>query len=101
MSALSMPARGHATAPKFDPAFPRDLSRYFSDLDLLFATCGIQDDFDKKKQALRYVDIDTADLWELLPEHAAVRTVPRGSYGQGVYVASSRANRKGRAGETT
>jgi gag-polyprotein putative aspartyl protease len=63
-----MPARGHATAPKFDPKQPRELRRYFEELELLFATANITGDDAKKKQARRYLDIDSAELWQTLPE---------------------------------
>ena len=67
----TMPARGHSTAPKFDPTQPRELRRYFAELEMLFAACSIIDDELKKKNACRYVDIDTSELWESLPEYAA------------------------------
>jgi hypothetical protein len=74
MATPSMPGRGHATAPKFNPLFPRELRRYFKDVELLCATCGITTDEEKKQQVLRYVDTDTADLWELRPEYAAAHS---------------------------
>jgi hypothetical protein len=67
-----MPARGHATAPKFDPKQPRELRRYFDDLELLFANCNITNEADMKKHARRYLDIDSSDLWEILPECDAI-----------------------------
>jgi hypothetical protein len=66
-----MPPRGHSTAPKFDPTTPRELRRYFSDLKLLLTNCSIVDDAEKKKHAIRYLDIDTSDLWENLPQYSA------------------------------
>src|SRR6202790_3626460 len=38
-----MPSRGDRSAPKFDPKQPRELRRYFSDLDTHFARAGITD----------------------------------------------------------
>jgi hypothetical protein len=70
----SMPARGHSTAPTFTPDQPRVLRRYFDELEMLLSKCGITDDQEKKKYSRIYVDIDTLDLWESLPEHNAMRS---------------------------
>jgi hypothetical protein len=64
-----MPARGHSTAPKFDPTQPRELRRYFNELELLFGAANIAANDIRKKHACRYVDIDTSELWESLPEY--------------------------------
>jgi hypothetical protein len=69
-----MPARGHSTAPKFDPTQPRELRRYFNELDLLFGGANITANDIKKKHACRYVDIDTSELWESLPEYGTGST---------------------------
>jgi len=66
----AMPARGHSTAPKFDPTKPRELRRFFDELELLFAACNVTDSDLMKKHACIYVDIDSAELWESLPQHA-------------------------------
>ena len=63
-----MPARGDRSAPQFDPQQPRELRRYFADLDFAFTRAGIADREAKKKHACRYVDVDTADLWESIAE---------------------------------
>ncbi|KAF8222443.1 hypothetical protein L208DRAFT_1322593 [Tricholoma matsutake] len=67
----TMPARGHSTAPKFDPTQPRELRRYFNKLKMLFPTCGIINSEDMKKHACQYIDIDTSELWESIPEYDA------------------------------
>ena len=67
----SMPAGGHSTAPTFTPDQPRVLRRYFDELEMLLAKCGITDEQEKKKYSRIYVDIDTSDLWQSLPEHNA------------------------------
>jgi hypothetical protein len=69
-----MPAPGHSTAPKFDSRFPRELRRYLKELELLFAACGVATDVEKKSHTIRYVDVDTADLWESLPMFAPPNT---------------------------
>jgi hypothetical protein len=66
----TMPARGHSTAPKFDPTKPRELRRFFDELELLFAACKVTDSDVMKKHACIYVDIDSAELWESLPQQA-------------------------------
>src|SRR5277367_5901529 len=66
----TMPARGHSTAPKFNPTQPRELRRYFNELEMLFLGCNITDSDLMKKHACRYVDIDTSELWESIPEYA-------------------------------
>jgi hypothetical protein len=63
-----MPARGDNAAPKFDSTQPRELERYFRELEHLFANCTIADDKDKKSYARRYADTDTDSLWSSLPE---------------------------------
>jgi hypothetical protein len=66
-----MPAHGHSTAPKFDSTQPRELRRYFNELELLFETCGIINNIVKKQHAFRYLDIDSCKLWESLSEYNA------------------------------
>jgi hypothetical protein len=69
MAALStMPPRGHSSAPEFTPDVPRELQCYFKELELLFGPAQVADDTEKKKHACRYVDINTTDLWEAIPE---------------------------------
>jgi hypothetical protein len=65
-----MPARGHSTAPTFDPTRPRELRCYFNELELLFSDSNITAPGIMKKHACRYVDIDTSELWESIPEYA-------------------------------
>ena len=65
-----MPARGHSTAPKFDPTKPRELRRFFDELELLFTACAVTDSDLMKKHACIYVDIDSAELWESLAQYA-------------------------------
>jgi hypothetical protein len=69
-----MPPRGHSSAPKFTPDVPRELQRYFKELELLFRLAQIVDNAEKKKHACRYVDIDTVDLWEAIPEFDSTKT---------------------------
>ena len=65
-----MPTRGELRAPQFDPAKPRGLRRFFDDLQFQFARSEVVDEAEMKGHALRFVDCDTAELWEILPEFA-------------------------------
>jgi hypothetical protein len=70
----TMPPRGHGSAPEFTPDVPRELQRYFKELELLFGPAQIVDDIEKKKHTCQCVDIDTADLWEAIPEFDDTKT---------------------------
>ena len=65
-----MPAARHHTAPKFSAEQPRELKRYFEELENLMSQAGITADAEKKKQAVRYLDVDAADMWKSLPTYA-------------------------------
>ena len=67
---ISMPSRGDRSAPRFDTKHPRELRRYFSDLEYCFERAQIVDDQEKKSHACRFVDVDTSELWESLAEFA-------------------------------
>jgi hypothetical protein len=71
---LTMPAHNHSTAPKFRLDQLCELHRYFDELRHLFGNCQINSDKDKKKYAIRYLEIDSADLWETLPQYQAPYT---------------------------
>jgi hypothetical protein len=64
---IPMPARGDRSAPRFDPKQPRELRRYFADLDFVFQRANVTTDQSKKQHACRYADVDTSELWEALP----------------------------------
>jgi hypothetical protein len=63
-----MPAHGNYNAPQFDKTQPQELRCYFDDLEFLFGHAQVADDKEKKRHARRFVDVDTADLWESIPE---------------------------------
>ena len=65
----SMPFRGNSSAPRFEGNNPRELQRYFEELEFLFTTCAVTDNLLMKQYAVRYVDIDTEDGWKQLPEY--------------------------------
>jgi hypothetical protein len=64
-----MPHRFEKSAPQFDPTNPRSLLRYFADLDYLFTQHQVSDDQQRKRHACTYLDIDSEDLWRLVPEY--------------------------------
>jgi len=64
-----MPARGHSSAPKFDPTKARELPSYFEELEILSRQCGITAEQDMKVQVCRYLDINSSDLWKSVTEY--------------------------------
>ncbi len=69
---IPMPARGDRVSPKFDPKQPRELRRFFDDLEFLFNRAGVTDEAEKKTHTCRYVDVDTSELWASLPDYTNV-----------------------------
>ncbi|KAJ7310770.1 hypothetical protein DFH08DRAFT_627542, partial [Mycena albidolilacea] len=63
-----MPARNDRMAPIFDSQAPRELRRYFTDLDFLLSRSCITDDTGKKLHTTRYLAFDDQELWESVPE---------------------------------
>ena len=66
---VAMPARGEHTAPAFDTAKPRELSRFFAELEYLFKCADLDSDSDKKEHVLRYVNFETEQIWKTFPEY--------------------------------
>jgi hypothetical protein len=64
-----MPARGERAAPTFDQTKPRELNRFFEELEYLFDRATLQDEAEKKKHVLRYVEFDVEQLWKTFPEY--------------------------------
>ena len=65
-----MPARGERSAPSFDRDKPRELVRFFEELEYLFIRADLQNEADKKRHVLRYVEFELEQLWKPLPEYA-------------------------------
>jgi hypothetical protein len=72
MATPSMLTRGHTTAPKFSPDQPRELRRYFEELEVLFGSCNITAEPEMKKHTCRYLDIDTSDFWQSILEYGVM-----------------------------
>ena len=57
-----MPAKGHSTAPKFDDE-PANLESYFTELEYQFDRCRITSTYDRKVQAVHYLDAAPRRVW--------------------------------------
>src|SRR5271154_2672466 len=73
-TATTMPTCGHSSTPKFTADQPRELQCYFQELEILLDSARIVNPQIMKKHACRYLDIDSAELWELIAEYAAPLT---------------------------
>ena len=67
-----MPTHGDCRLPQFNPEKPRELRCFFKDLKFHFARSHVVDEEEMKQQALQFINCDTAELWEILPEFADV-----------------------------
>jgi hypothetical protein len=56
------------TGPHHSSTRPSPESRFFDDLEYILNRAQITSENEMKRHATRYVDIDTSDLWETLPE---------------------------------
>ena len=63
-----MPARGERSAPSYDKSRPRELVRFFRELERLFVRASVTSEEEKKEQVLRYVDFEEEEFWQTLPE---------------------------------
>ncbi|KAG6846314.1 hypothetical protein H0H93_014729, partial [Arthromyces matolae] len=68
-TATRLPPRGKAAAPVFYPNQPRELLRFFGEIDILCRDYGVTDEQERKDATLRYVDYDTAEIWRMLPTY--------------------------------
>ncbi|KAJ7708097.1 hypothetical protein B0H17DRAFT_917168 [Mycena rosella] len=66
MAQPTLPARGDCNTPTFDSTKPRELPRYFSDLEFHFTRCTITDAAEKKSHATRFLSVRDQDAWEAL-----------------------------------
>jgi hypothetical protein len=65
-----MPTRGSSAAPVFDKARPRELSRYFADLEILLDRAQVTIDAAMKTWAAYYIDFSSEQIWRTFPEFA-------------------------------
>jgi hypothetical protein len=67
---FQMPLRGILDAPRFDGKTAALLPHYLEDIELLGTSAGLADS-GKIKAAIRYADLDEAEVWQTLPEASA------------------------------
>ena len=65
-----MPACGERAALTFDTSKPRELIRFFEELEYLFTCVSLEDESEKKKHVLRYVEFDVEQIWKTFPEYS-------------------------------
>lgn len=66
-----MPSRGERAAPTFDKDKPRELSRFFSDLERLFIRANVINEDTKKDHVLEYVPFDVEQIWKTFPDYSS------------------------------
>ena len=64
-----MPMRNEHVAPTFDSSKPRKLPQFFEDLETLRTCANITNHTEMKKQVVKYVNIDTEQMWKTFPEY--------------------------------
>ena len=64
-----MPVRGKRAAPSFDRTKPRELGRFFEELEYLFDRAALTKDSDMKKHVLRYVEFEVEQIWKTFAEY--------------------------------
>ena len=69
--ATSMPSSTSASAPKFDSSKPRNLPRYFREVELLLDAAQIFDAQQRKEHTKRYLESHDYEIWDSLPEARA------------------------------
>ena len=65
-----MPACGERAAPTFDTSKPRELIRFFEELEYLFMRASLEEESEKKKHVLSYVEFDVKQIWKTFPEYS-------------------------------
>jgi hypothetical protein len=68
VTTYTMPMHNECAAPTFDSSKPRELSRYFEDLEQLIKHASISNQQAMKKQVLHYVDYSTEQIWKTFLE---------------------------------
>lgn len=66
---IYIPGRGERGAPTVDITKPRQLVRFFKELEPLFVRAGITSEQDKKDMVLKYVELELEDVWMRYPEY--------------------------------
>ena len=80
-----MPTCGDCVAPQFNPTKPHKLCQFFKGLKLQYTQSYVVDEEEMKGHALWFVDCNTMELWEILPEFTNMTTDELCSSGTAVY----------------
>ena len=64
---LRMPKPGEKNAPTFDVDKPEELGCFFDRMEDWFEDDGLNDDDEKKKRIVKYLDADSEIQWKALP----------------------------------
>ena len=64
-----MPMHNECATPTFDSSKPCKLPRFFEDLETLMTHPNITNHTEMKKQVLKYVNVDTEQIWKMFPEY--------------------------------
>jgi hypothetical protein len=65
-----MPKPGERNAPTFDPEKSEELGRFFDRIDEWFAEDGVNNDADRKRCIVRYLDAESEMQWKALSKFA-------------------------------
>ena len=65
---IPMPMHSDRTTPQFNPTKPRELCRFFDNLQYILNCTQVTSKNEMKHHAIRYMDIDTSELWETYEE---------------------------------
>jgi hypothetical protein len=68
---IQMPLQGTQNAPKFDGKSSAQLPRYLEDIEFLGTSANLSEE-EQIRAAIRYADLDEAEVWQTLPETTAV-----------------------------
>ena len=61
---MNLPGWSERSAPSFDDSQPKELGRYFADLQVLFDQYAVADDQKRKQAVLKYLKIWIGSLWK-------------------------------------
>jgi hypothetical protein len=66
---IYIPGQGERGAPTVDITKPRQLVRFFKELEPLFVRASINNEQEKKDLVLKYVDLELEEVWQRYPEY--------------------------------
>jgi hypothetical protein len=66
---IYIPGRGERGAPTVDITKPRQLVRFFKELEPLFVRGNVTSEQEKKDMVLKYVEFELEEVWQRYPEY--------------------------------